>query len=91
MPDMSAGGSVTADAVPVGTSAAPVIAGGTVSEVIDLSGATMLPGIIDPHSHIMSDAGLSIPDAQQLAFDHGYTTLGDASVEPDLLETFRLA
>ena len=58
--------------------------------VVDLQGRTLMPGFVDPHSHIFNDAeqylDMSVIEAQQVALENGITTLGDAYVTEDFLE-----
>lgn len=56
--------------------------------VVDLFERAVLPGFVDPHTHLLSDMGLPIVDAQWMALENGITTLADASVEPDLLDAY---
>jgi len=64
---------------------------GATTRVIELAGRAVLPGFVDPHTHLLSDTDLPILDAQQLALENGITTLADASVEPELLDEFLAA
>ena len=63
------------------------------SITIDLQGATLMPGFVDPHSHIFNDAkqymDLSLSEAQQLALANGITTLGDLYVTESFLREMR--
>jgi predicted amidohydrolase YtcJ len=64
---------------------------GATTRVIELEGRALLPGFVDPHTHLLSDGEEPILDAQWLALENGITTLADASVEPDLFDDFLAA
>lgn len=64
---------------------------GATTRVVELAGRALLPGFVDPHTHLLSDTDMAILDAQQLAIENGITTLADASVEPELLDEFLAA
>lgn len=55
--------------------------------VVDLDGRAVIPGFVDPHTHILTDMG-GIEVGQELALASGITSLGDASVEEGLAEEF---
>jgi predicted amidohydrolase YtcJ len=59
------------------------------THTIDLDGHSMMPGIVDSHTHLLSDSGTTMQDAQQLALENGFTTLNDMSLEPHVLEEFQ--
>jgi predicted amidohydrolase YtcJ len=52
---------------------------GEQTTVIDLMGRTLMPGFIDPHTHLVESAGqlnvMSREDAQQLAIENGITAI----------------
>lgn len=64
---------------------------GATTRVLELDGRALLPGFVDPHTHLLSDTDLPILDAQQVALENGITTLADASVEAELLDEFLAA
>lgn len=59
------------------------------TEMVDLEGQVVLPGIVDAHTHIFNDAeqhlSLDLEGAQGLALENGITTLGDLYVTPEFL------
>jgi predicted amidohydrolase YtcJ len=54
------------------------------TRLVDLEGHTLMPGFVDPHTHILNDAdqylGLNLEEAQDLALENGITTLADMFV-----------
>ena len=75
----------------VGTDAEVSIAAGPDTRIIDLDGRTVMPGIIDPHTHHMQvvapDEGAMLA-AQAYMLSVGTTTSGAPSVTPEHLEGF---
>ena len=57
--------------------------------LVDLQGATLMPGFVDAHSHLFNDSEqyfeLSLPEVQQLALENGITSLGNLFVEKGFL------
>ena len=57
--------------------------------IIDLQGAAVMPGFVDPHNHLFNDAeglsSMSLTEVQQVALEHGITTQGDLYVDQDFL------
>ncbi|MFQ5555305.1 MAG: amidohydrolase family protein [Acidimicrobiia bacterium] len=79
---------VTGDAiVAVGSEQEVLDFRGPETTMIDLEGRALLPGFVDPHTHILTDMNSGIIGGQQLALQNGITTLGDASVEPDTIDS----
>lgn len=65
---------------------------GPETERIDLAGAAVYPGFIDPHAHYLSgsgQAGLSFEQAQVLALSYGITATAEMYATPELLDDAR--
>jgi predicted amidohydrolase YtcJ len=61
------------------------------TEVVDLQGRTVLPGILDPHTHLFNDAaglGMTLDDAQQLALENGVTSVANLHTNESETEQF---
>lgn len=63
----------------------------TATQLIDLEGAAVYPGFIDPHTHLLNDSwnrGLSPIETQSLALSYGITSAANMYTTPDLVETY---
>lgn len=60
--------------------------------LVDLQGRTLMPGFVDPHTHLFNDAGhmdTDLAGAQQLALSNGITTLANMFSPQDFVEQMR--
>jgi len=61
--------------------------------LVDLQGATLMPGFVDAHSHLFNDSeqyfDMSLPELQQLALENGITSLGNLFVDKSFLKEMR--
>ncbi len=76
----------------VGSEAEVLTLRGERTQLIDLRGQALLPGFVDPHTHLLNDAGMygmTPEEAQNLALENGITTLGDPYVTAEFLEEMR--
>lgn len=73
----------------IGTDSEITALAGPDTVVIDLGGRTLMPGFVDPHTHILNDYQYLADDldgAQELALQNGITTLGNLFTTPEFLE-----
>ena len=79
--------------VAVGGSDRLLALAGPSTQVIDLQGRALLPGFIDAHNHLLSEAirtgTPSLQEAQDYALRMGITAMADMSVEPPILTALR--
>ena len=76
----------------VGSEEEVLATAGPGTRVIDLEGRTLLPGFVDPHTHILNDAwriDLDTLGGQQLALENGITTLANLFTTEDFLNEMR--
>ena len=58
------------------------------TQVIDLEGRAVIPGFVDPHTHLFNDAhhwDLDLDDIQQLAIESGITTAANLFTTPEFM------
>ena len=79
--------------VAVGGSEQLLALAGPSTQVVDLQGRALLPGFIDAHNHIFSEAirtrNPSLQEAQDYALSLGITAMADMSVEAPVLLALR--
>jgi len=74
--------------VGVGTDEEMMALAGSSTQLIDLQGAALLPGFIDPHTHLLNDAnyyGKTPVEIQQFALENGFTTIASMFTSPEFL------
>lgn len=63
------------------------------STVVDLDGRALMPGFVDPHTHLFNDSeassDMTLPEVQQVALENGITTIGDTFVTEAFLAEMR--
>jgi predicted amidohydrolase YtcJ len=58
------------------------------TNVIDLNGRALLPGFIDPHTHLLNERmfwNMTLEEAQDLALRSGITTIGNPFANQEIL------
>lgn len=79
----------------MGTTRDLLLTAGSATQLIDLQGAAVYPGFIDPHTHLLNDSwnrGLSPIETQNLALQYGVTLASNMYTTPELLaEYIRMA
>jgi predicted amidohydrolase YtcJ len=75
----------------VGTDTEVLPLQGPETVLVDLDGRALLPGFVDPHTHVFNDAelymGMGLEEVQELVLQNGITALGDLYVDSDFLRT----
>jgi len=75
----------------IGSTRDVVSQAGSGTQMIDLQGAAVYPGFIDPHTHLLNDSwnrGLSPIETQDLALRYGITSAANMYTTPELLNTY---
>lgn len=76
----------------VGSDAEILALAGPETRRVDLGGRTVLPGLVDAHTHLFNDAwrmGTGLAGGQDSLLAHGVTTAGNAFVTPEFLAEMR--
>ncbi|MBT8350805.1 MAG: hypothetical protein KJO26_06175, partial [Deltaproteobacteria bacterium] len=61
------------------------------THMVNMGGLTIIPGFIDPHTHLLNDAewnGYSLDGVQWLALTNGVTGIGNIGDLPDQIENY---
>lgn len=75
----------------LGTSAAMLAMADDQTLIVDLQGAAVYPGFIDPHTHILNDSwnrGLSPVESQDLALSYGVTSAANMYTTAEHVEAY---
>jgi len=75
----------------IGSDAEILALAGEATQLIDLQGAAVYPGFIDPHTHLLNDSwnrDLSPIESQDLALRYGITSAANMYSTPDLAEAY---
>jgi len=76
----------------VGSDATILALRGPQTQVIDLGGLTVMPGFVDPHTHLLNSPaywGTDLAGALGLALRHGITAIGNAYCDAALVDALR--
>jgi predicted amidohydrolase YtcJ len=77
--------------VSIGRDTEVVALAGPNTQLIDLQGAVVYPGFIDPHTHLLNNSGnvdLSPIESQDLALRYGITSAANMYTTPELLAEY---
>ena len=77
----------------VGTDIDVLATAGQHTVIVDLNGAAVLPGFVDPHMHLFELAAINnqpLQDVQELVFSNGITSVGEAFVDEQILNDFEV-